>query len=103
MPHDPARELWHPWHMTHLRLIDPAAATGALHEVYARMQARPMPPAYRPTHGGVAGIIRAHSLDAELMPLVFGVSSQLNGQGPLTWPQRELVNAITSRLNQCFY
>jgi hypothetical protein len=58
---------------------------------------------YRPAHGGVAGIIRAHSLDAELTSRVFAVSNNLNGQGPLSWPQRELVNAITSRLNQCFY
>jgi hypothetical protein len=34
---------------------------------------------------------------------VFGVSSTLNGAGPLSWPERELVNAITSRLNQCLY
>ena len=34
---------------------------------------------------------------------VFRTSGNLNGRGPLTWPQRELVNATTSRLNQCFY
>lgn len=89
--------------MTHLHLIDPAQATGSLYEVYARLRERPIPPVYRPTHGGVAGIVAAHSLDAGLMQHVFGVSNNLNGQGPLTWPQRELVNAITSRLNQCFY
>lgn len=89
--------------MTHLRLIEPEAAQGTLSTVYQAMLARPMPPAYRPTHGGVAGIIRAHSLDAELMQRVFGLSANLNGRGPLTWPERELVNAVTSRLNQCFY
>jgi hypothetical protein len=89
--------------MPHLRLIEPEHASGALREVYERLRARPMPPAYRPEHGGFAGIIVAHSLDPALMPRVFGVSGNLNGQGPLTWPQRELVNAVTSRLNQCFY
>lgn len=89
--------------MPHLLLIEPADAQGALHEAYQRMRARPTPPVYRPSHGGVAGIIRAHSLDAQLLTRVFAVSGNLNGQGPLTWPQRELVNAVTSRLNQCFY
>ena len=41
--------------------------------------------------------------DPELIPKVFGTSTTLNGAGPLTWPERELVNATTSRLNQCFY
>lgn len=89
--------------MPHLTLIEPADAQGELQKAYERMRARPMPPVYRPVHGGLAGIIRAHSLDAQLMTRVFAVSANLNGQGPLTWPQRELVNAITSRLNQCFY
>ena len=89
--------------MTHLRMIEPAEAEGALRAIYQSMSARPMPPTYRPIHGGPAGIIRAHSLDADLMQRVFSFSANLNGKGPLTWPQRELVNAVTSRLNQCFY
>ena len=96
-------ELWHPPSMTHLRLIEPAESTGELREVYERMSARPTPSVYRPSHGGLAAIVRAHSLDAQLMARVFAVSSNLNGQGPLIWPQRELVNSLTSRLNQCFY
>jgi hypothetical protein len=86
-----------------LTIIDYAASTGALRETYDRMLARPMPPAYRTPHGGAAGIIQAHSLDAALIPKVFGCSSTLNGAGPLSWPERELVNALTSRLNQCLY
>lgn len=89
--------------MPHLRIVEPAHAEAALQTIYERMRARPTPPVYRPEHGGIAGIIVAHSLDAELMPRVFAVSGNLNGQGPLTWPQRELVNTVTSRLNQCFY
>jgi len=89
--------------MPHLRVIEPADATGALAEVYDRMRARAMPPVYRPAHGGVPGIIRAHSLDPGLMPRVFGFSGGVNHGGPLTWPERELIAATTSRLNQCFY
>jgi hypothetical protein len=89
--------------MSHLRIIEPEAATGALAQVYERMKSRPAPSVYRPSHGGIAGIIRAHSLDAQLMPVVFGFSGGVNQAGPLTWPQRELIAAVTSRLNQCFY
>lgn len=86
-----------------LSIITHAQSSGVLRAVYDRMLARPLPPVYRPPHGSVAGIITGHSLDAELIPLVFGTSSTLNGAGPLAWPERELVNTITSRLNQCFY
>jgi hypothetical protein len=86
-----------------LAIIGYTASTGALREVYDRMRERPMPPVYRPSHGGAPGIIQAHSLDPVLMPKVFGCSSTLNGVGPLTWPERELINATTSRLNQCLY
>jgi hypothetical protein len=89
--------------MSHLRIIEPAEATGALAQMYAAMSGRPMPDAYRPSHGGIAGIVRAHSLDPELMPKVFGFSGGVNRSGPLSWPHRELVAAATSRLNQCFY
>jgi len=80
-----------------------AESTGLLRETYDRMLQRPLPPIYRPQHGGPAGIIQAHSLDPELIPKVFGTSTTLNGAGPLGWADRELINAITSRLNQCFY
>jgi hypothetical protein len=86
-----------------LPIIDFASATGVLRELYERMLERPMPPVYRPAHGGVPGIITAHSLDPQLIPKVFGTSTTLNGAGPLPWPERELVNATTSRLNQCLY
>lgn len=86
-----------------LGIITHAQSSGRLREIYDRMRERPLPPVYRPPHGGVPGIITAHSLDAELIPKVFGASSTLNGAGPLSWPEREVVNTITSRLNQCFY
>ncbi|MCB9562937.1 MAG: hypothetical protein H6709_11430 [Kofleriaceae bacterium] len=89
--------------MPHLAIVGFRDATGPLRETYERMMARPLPPVYRPTHGDAPGIIRAHSLDPALMGRVFAFSGNLNGQGPLVWAQRELVNATTSRLNQCFY
>ena len=79
------------------------ASRGLLREIYEKMRERPLPPVYRPEHGGVPGIITAHSLDPLLIGRVFSTSTTLNGAGPLSWPERELVNAITSRLNQCLY
>lgn len=86
-----------------LAITDYAAASGQLKEVYDKMRERPLPPTYRPLHGGVPGIITAHSLDPQLIGRVFGTSTTVNGAGPLSWPERELANATTSRLNQCFY
>jgi len=79
------------------------ASTGALREIYDRMRSRPLPSVYRPVHGGVPGIVAAHSLDPELITKVFLCSTTVNGSGPLSWPERELVNTVTSRLNQCLY
>ena len=89
--------------MPYLPLIGFRESTGALRDAYEAMMARPLPSVYRPSHGAEPGIIRAHSMDPVLLPRVFRFSGMLNGQGPLTWPERELVNATTSRLNQCFY
>ncbi len=86
-----------------LAIIGYEASRGELRGIYDKMRERPLPPVYRPSHGGAPGIITAHSLDPALIPRVFSTSSTLNGAGPLSWPERELVNAITSRLNQCFY
>lgn len=90
--------------MTWIGLISRKDSEGALREAYEKMAARPFPPVYIPKHGDAAGIIRAHSLDAKLMMVVFGgMSSSISLDGPLSWRQRETVNAVTSRANQCFY
>jgi hypothetical protein len=89
-----------PW----IPVIGRRDADPALAAIYDRMATRPMPPAYVPAHGDAPGIIRAHSLDPALVPLVFaGMSASLAQGDALTWAQRELVNAATSRLNQCLY
>lgn len=89
--------------MPHLSITDARDATGELKEAYAELAARPLPEVYRPKHGDAPGIIRAHSLDPRGMLRVFRTSGVLNRGGPLSWPQRELVNSSVSRLNQCFY
>ena len=86
-----------------LPIIGYEGSSGPLREIYDAMRARPLPPAYRPAHGGAPGIVTAHSLDPLLIPRVFGTSTSVNGAGPLTWPERELINALTSRLDQCHY
>jgi hypothetical protein len=87
-----------PW----LRTISRGEATGTLAEVYAQLAARPIPEPYQPAHGDAPGIIRAHSLDAELMRRTFGTSGTLHG-ATLGWSERELLSSVTSRTNECFY
>lgn len=88
--------------MAWLGTVSRAQATGALAEAYAAMDNRPMPPVYHPPHGDAAGIIRAHSLDPELLRRTFSVSGAL-ATTQLPWPDRELLASATSRTNQCFY
>jgi hypothetical protein len=88
--------------MAWLTTISRAEAVGELADTYAAMAARPIPKAYRPPHDDAPGIIRAHSLDAELMRRTFAVSGSLH-QSPLDWADREMLSSVTSRTNQCFY
>jgi alkylhydroperoxidase family enzyme len=88
--------------MAWLTTVPQAQATGALAAAYAAMDQRPMPPVYHPAHGDAAGIIRAHSLDPELLRRTFSVSGAL-ASSQLPWADRELLASVTSRTNQCFY
>jgi alkylhydroperoxidase family enzyme len=88
--------------MAWLGTVSRDQATPALAEAYAAMDNRPMPPVYRPPHADAAGIIRAHSLDPELLRRTFSVSGAL-ATTQLPWPDRELLASTTSRTNQCFY
>jgi hypothetical protein len=85
-----------------LRIVSRAEATGALAEAYDAMDSRAMPDVYRTPHGEPAGIIRAHSLDPELLRRTFPVSGALRAGG-LPWEDYELLAGVTSRTNQCFY
>ena len=88
--------------MAYLQMIGRHEADGDLLEAYQAMAARPMPPVYLPDHGDAAGIIRAHSLDSELLRRTFAVSGALSNDA-LPWRSRELVNSVTARENECFY
>ncbi|HEX4728690.1 MAG TPA: hypothetical protein VH298_12880 [Jatrophihabitans sp.] len=88
--------------MAYLRIIGKQAADGDLREAYLAMAARPMPSVYQPDHGDGPGIIRAHSLDPELLRRTFAVSGALSNDA-LPWQSRELINSVTSRENECFY
>jgi hypothetical protein len=88
-----------PW----IAMIDKAAAQGELLEVYSQLAARPIPSVYRPPHGGAPGIHRAHSLDATLMRLVFGATGTIHQGDALSWAERELLAAVSSRVDQCLY
>lgn len=88
--------------MAWLAVIPRQQAVGELARTYAAMADRPIPDAYRPPHDGAAGIVTAHSLDAELMRRTFAVSGALH-RSTLDWADRELVSSVTSRTNECFY
>lgn len=88
--------------VAYLRMIGRQEADGELLDAYRAMAARPMPSVYVPPHGDAPGIIRAHSLDPELLRRTFAVSGSLSND-MLPWRSRELVNSVTSRENECFY
>ena len=88
--------------VAYLRMISRQEADGDLLAAYRAMAARPMPSVYQPGHGDAPGIIRAHSLDPELLRRTFAVSGALSNDA-LPWRTRELINTVTSRENECFY
>ncbi|HEV7649026.1 MAG TPA: hypothetical protein VGP26_12750 [Actinophytocola sp.] len=88
--------------MAWLGTVSRQDAGGRLAEVYTAMANRPTPDAYRPPHDNAPGIMRAHSLDPELLSRTFQVSGGLH-QSALDWADRELISSVTSRTNQCFY
>jgi alkylhydroperoxidase family enzyme len=88
--------------VAYVRMIGKQEADGDLLAAYQAMAARPMPSVYLPEHGDAPGIIRAHSLDPELLRRTFAVSGSLSND-VLPWRSRELVNSVTSRENECFY
>lgn len=89
--------------MAFIRIIELQEAGEDLRAIYQEMGTRPMPDVYRAPHGGPAGIIRAHSLDPELMRVTFGASGAYRMQGALTWAEQELIAAAASKSNGCFY
>ena len=89
--------------MAFIATIGMAEATGPLAEAYGMMASRKMPAVYRAPHGDAPGIVRIHSLDPALLRATFAFSGSLTTDDTLPWARRELVNAVTSRANGCFY
>jgi hypothetical protein len=89
--------------MAHIRIVELHEAGDDLIAAYAAMTSRPMPDVYRPAHGGPAGIIRAHSLDPELLAISFAAGATPRMIGALSWAEQELIAAAASRSNGCFY
>jgi len=89
-----------------LPLIGRAEAEGKLKDLYEYFAqgASSRPAVYRTATGEVANIIRAHSLDPDGMRLAFGASGTIHwGPNARPWAEREMINTITSRANNCFY
>ena len=90
--------------MTWIETIGPqdCAATPELREAY-RAAGQNRPPEYGGS-GGPSNIIRAHSLDPELLRTAFGAGMHLiNGPSPLSRTDREMIATVVSAANRCFY
>lgn len=86
-----------------LAFIPYDAATGALREIYDSLRERSLPAGSRTAQRGVPPLVAMHGLDPQLIPRVLGAAATLNDSGPLSPPERELVSAITARLNLSVY
>jgi hypothetical protein len=87
-------------------MIGIAEAEGPLEDVYAQMQnhSGSRPAIYHPPTGDIANIVKSHSLDLEGLRLAFSMSGAIHwGPKSLPWPQREMLNTVTSAANNCFY
>jgi hypothetical protein len=87
-------------------LIGRAEAEGALKEIYEQFSksGASRPAVYRTASGEVANIIRAHSLEPDGLRLAFSASGPIHwGPSARPWAEREMINTVTSRANNCFY
>jgi alkylhydroperoxidase family enzyme len=90
--------------MAWIRTIGPGDpdATPELLAAY-RAAGRLRPAEYGGT-GGPSNIIKSHSVDPEALRTAFEAGMHLiNGPGPLSRPEREMIATVTSAANKCFY
>ena len=89
-----------------IKMIGIAEAEGQLKETYAAMRAKAgsRPAVYNTPNGDAANIVKSHSLEPEGLRLAFGISGPIHwSKKSLPWVQREMINTVTSRTNNCFY
>lgn len=89
-----------------IRMIGISEAQGPLKELYAQMKSRSgsRPAVYNTPTGDAPNIVRSHSLEPEGLRLAFGISTAIHwSEKSLPWVQREMLNTVTSRANNCFY
>ena len=81
--------------MAYVRQVDEAEATGVIARIYE---------AARKRVGSVAGIIRVTSLDGRSTQgsLQF-YTSLMKSANALSAPRRELIGAVVSNVNDCYY
>jgi hypothetical protein len=93
-------------HGAWIRTVGRQEATGQLAEIYAAMKAGAgsRPAVHDPPTGDVANIVKCHSLDPEGLRLAFEVSGAIHWSPlSLEWVEREMLNTVTSKANNCFY
>jgi len=87
-------------------MVGMAEAEGQLKGLYEGMSSRggSRPSVYNAPTGDAANIVRAHSLDPEGLRLAFSCSSAIHWSSySLPWEKREMINTVTSRVNNCYY
>ena len=78
-----------------IRLPDPADASGALAEAYARVAG---------ARGQVANILRVHATRPAAMLAHLDLYRELMfGRSELTRPEREMIASVVSSVNGCHY
>jgi len=97
--------------MTWIRTVPPDQADDALRGIYQSVgalypreyDAEPIPSLTRPD-GGSDSVVGAHSLIPEAMRhMMSGLAVLLQPHLPLTRRQHEMIAAVVSVQNQCFY
>jgi hypothetical protein len=102
MQEQPATDRSNGW----IRMIGVQEAEGTLKELYMRMKANTntRPAIYSTPTGDAPNIVKCHSLEPEGLRLAFWISSAIHwSERSLPWVRREMINTVTSRVNNCFY
>ena len=82
--------------MAYIKTVPEDEATGPLARQYEASRGR---------SGGVAGIVRLHSLDPQSLraSMQLYLSTTVRPDAPLSRMEREFIATVVSRANECFY